>query len=129
MDNKRTVHMVSALADQNRMVPRQVKADEKSNEITAVPRLLGLPVIKGCIVTIDATGCQKDIASKIIDRQAGYLLALKGNQGVLQEAVEESFRFLPAVTSNEQIDAGHGRVETRRCPVISDLSPVENREE
>lgn len=127
--NKSIVHMVSAWADQNHIVLGQVKVEEKSNEITAIPRLLDLLVIKGCIVTIDAMGCQKDVAAKIIEKEADYLLALKGNQGNLLEQVEDSFRFLPTVSVDEQLDAGHGRVETRRCSVISDLSMVEARGE
>jgi predicted transposase YbfD/YdcC len=129
VDSKRIVHLISAWADQNHMVLGQLKVDEKSNEITAIPRLLELLVIKGCIVTIDAMGCQKDIAAKIVDRQADYLLALKGNQGALLAAVEDSFRLLPVAAADEQLDAGHGRVETRRSSVISDLSLVENRED
>ena len=127
--NKRIVHMVSAWAEQNHIVLGQVKVDEKSNEITAIPRLLDLLAVKGCIVTIDAMGCQKDVAAKIIEKEADYLLALKGNQGNLLEQVEDSFRFLDAVSVDEQLDAGHGRVETRRCSVISDLSMVEVRGE
>jgi predicted transposase YbfD/YdcC len=127
--NKSIVHMVSAWAEKNHTVPGQVKVDEKSNEITAVPRLLDLLVMKGCIVTIDAMGCQKEIASKIIEKEANYLLALKGNQGSLQEQVEDSFRFLKPSSTDEQVDAGHGRVETRKCSVISDLSMIANREE
>ncbi|MDR0348520.1 MAG: ISAs1 family transposase [Tannerella sp.] len=103
----------------------QVKVDEKSNEITAIPRLPDLPVLKGCTVTIDAMGCQRDIAAKIVDKEADYIPALKGNRGNLLEQAEESFRFLSSVSSNEQVDAGHGRVETRRCQVINDLSLTE----
>jgi predicted transposase YbfD/YdcC len=121
--------MVSAWANENHIVLGQVKVDEKSNEITAIPRLLDLLVIKGCIVTIDAMGCQKDIATKIIEKEADYLLALKGNQGNLLEQVKDSFRFLPVVSVDEQLDSGHGRVETRRCSVISDLSMIEAKEE
>lgn len=128
-DKKSIVHMVSAWAEQNHLVLGQVKVEEKSNEITAIPRLLELLVVKGCIVTIDAMGCQKDIASKIIEKEADYLLALKGNQGNLVEQVEDSFRFLPPCDSQEEIDAGHGRVETRRCMVISDLSLIEAKED
>jgi hypothetical protein len=68
MDSKRIVHLVSTLADKNHMVLGQLKVDEKSNELTAIHRLLELLVIKGCIVTIDAMGCQKGIAAKIVDR-------------------------------------------------------------
>jgi predicted transposase YbfD/YdcC len=127
--NKSIVHMVSAWADQNHIVLGQVKVDEKSNEITAIPRLLDLLVIKGCIVTIDAMGCQKDIAAKIIEKEANYLLALKGNQGNLLEQEEDPFRFLSVADADEQLDSGHGRVETRRCSVISDLSMIEAKKE
>jgi predicted transposase YbfD/YdcC len=123
--NKTIVHMVSAWAQENHIALGQVKVDEKSNEITAIPRLLELLELKGCIVTIDAMGCQKEIAAKIIEKEADYILALKGNQGNLLEQVEDSFRFLTPVSSDEQIDAGHGRVETRLCQVINDLSLIE----
>lgn len=126
---KSIVHMVSAWASGNHIVLGQLKVEEKSNEITAIPKLLSLLVLKGCIVTIDAMGCQKDIASAIIDKEADYLLALKGNQGNLQEQVEDSFRFLPVVSVSEETDMGHGRIETRRCSVITDLSMIEKKEE
>jgi hypothetical protein len=74
--------MVSAWAEKNRTVPGQTKVDEKSNKITAIPKLLELLVLKGCIVTVEAMGCQKDIASGIIDKEADYLPALKGNQEI-----------------------------------------------
>ncbi|GHV38663.1 putative transposase YncI [Bacteroidia bacterium] len=127
--NKSIVHMVSAWAGQNHIVLGQVKASEKSNEITAIPRLLELLALKGCIVTIDAMGCQKEIAAKIIEKEANYLFALKGNQGNLLEEVKDSFRFLPVHSFDEQTDVGHGRVKTRRCSVISDLSMIESKEE
>lgn len=127
--SKSIVHMVSAWASVNHIVLGQVKVDEKSNEITAIPKLLALLVIKGCIVTIDAMGCQKDIASAIIDKEADYLLALKGNQGNLEEEVKDSFRFLPIDSVSEEVDMGHGRIETRRCSVITDLSLIEKKHE
>lgn len=127
--NKSIVHMVSARAEQNHIVLGQTKVEEKSNEIAAIPKLPDLLILKGCIVTIDAMGCQKEIASKIIEKESDYLLALKGNQGKLHEQVRDSFRFLPVQDFDEQPDAGHGRVETRRCPVISDLSLIESKEE
>lgn len=124
-NHKSIVHMVSAWAQENHLALGQVKVDEKSNEITAIPRLLELLTLKGCIVTIDAMGCQKEIASKISEKKAHYILALKGNQGNLQGQAEDSFRFLPPVSVDEQVDSGHGRVETRRCTVINDLSLIE----
>ena len=92
---KSIVHMVSAWAEVNNIVLGQLKVDEKSNEITAIPELLKLLVLKGCIVTIDAMGCQKDIASQIAGQEADYVFALKGNQGNLLQQTEDSFRFLP----------------------------------
>jgi predicted transposase YbfD/YdcC len=126
---KSIVHTVSARAEKNYIVSDQVKVDEKSNEITAIPKLLDLPVVKGCIVTIDAMGCQKNIASMIVEKEADYLLALKSNRGNPVEQVEDSFRFLPVNAFAEESDCGHGRVENRRCSVISDLSLIESKEE
>jgi hypothetical protein len=88
---KKAIHMVSAWASQKRLVLGQVKVDEKSNEITAIPVLLEMLTISGCIVTIDAMGCQKDIAAKVIDKEAHYVLALKDNQRKLYEAVQALF--------------------------------------
>jgi predicted transposase YbfD/YdcC len=126
---KSIVHMVSAWAGVNNIVLGQVKVDGKSNEITAIPELLKLLVLKGCIVTIDAMGCQKEIASQIIAGEADYIPALKGNQGNLLEQTEDSFRFLPANTVSEETDSGHGRVERRVCTVVNDLSMIENVEQ
>ena len=80
--------MVSAFAARQRLVLGQVKVTEKSNEIIAIPKLLDLLTIEGAIVTIDAIGCQREIAQKIIDKKADYILALKGNQGSLRDDVE-----------------------------------------
>ena len=123
---KTLIHMVSAWASVNNIVLGQLKVDEKSNEITAIPELLKLLELKGCIVTIDAMGCQKNIAAAIIEQGADYILALKGNQGNLLEQTQDSFRFLPIEDVSVEVDADHGRVETRTCSVISDLSMIEN---
>ena len=85
---KGAIHMVSAFAARQRLVLGQVKVAEKSNEIVAIPKLLDMLVVEGAIVTIDAMGCQREIAQKIIDKKADYVLALKGNQGSLREDVE-----------------------------------------
>jgi len=85
---KAPIHMVSAFAAQQRLVLGQVKVAEKSNEITAIPKLLELLAIAGTIVTIDAMGCQREIAQKIVEKKADYVLALKGNQGSLRQDVE-----------------------------------------
>jgi predicted transposase YbfD/YdcC len=118
--NKAAIHMVSAWASENRLVLGQVKTEEKSNEITAIPELLKLLEIKGCIVTIDAMGCQKKIAEQIIEQSGDYVLGLKGNQGSLLKAVEQIFAEADTETLNSdqfdfyQIeDKGHGRHEVR----------------
>ena len=88
---KAAIHMVSAYASASGLVLGQVKTSDKSNEITAIPELLDTLYIKGCIVTIDAMGCQRAIADKIIDKGGDYILALKGNQGKLHDEVIECF--------------------------------------
>lgn len=84
-------YMVSAWAAEQGITLGQRKVDAKSNEITAIPELLEVLAVEGCVVTIDAMGCQTDIAEKIIDQQADYMLAVKGNQGTLVEDIEELF--------------------------------------
>ncbi len=90
--NKKPLHLVSAWATSAKITLGQIKTDEKSNEITAIPELLKLLDIKGCIITIDAIGCQKEIAAQIIDQNADYMLALKKNHKDLYEEVECIFR-------------------------------------
>jgi len=124
---KSIVHMVSAWAGINNIVLGQLKVDYKSNEITAIPELLKLLALKGCIVTIDAMGCQKDIAAAIVEREADYILALKGNQGNLLQQTEDSFRFFKSSSVCEDTDIGHGRIERRTCSVIDDLSMIEDK--
>ncbi len=124
--SKSIVHMVSAWANLNQLSLGQVKVDDKSNEITAIPKLLDVLAIQGCIVTIDAMGCQTSIAEKIIDRGADYILAVKGNQGALEEGVRDTVRFETPDSLWEDTDFGHGRVETRKCSVYTDFSHIEN---
>ncbi len=116
------IHMVSAWATANRLVLGQVKVDDKSNEITAIPELLKVLEIAGCIVTIDAMGCQKDIAKLIIEREADYILTVKQNQGYLYKDIEQLFKqglkneFKGVDHSYyETINKNHGRIEIRRC--------------
>ena len=127
---KNAIHMVSAWATSNNLVLGQVKVNEKSNEITAIPQLLDLLYISGCIVTIDAMGCQKDIAQKIIDKDADYVLALKKNQKNLYEDVQNIFQPILSPDKTEKIinydyfntvDINHGRVEIREGWTISGL--------
>jgi predicted transposase YbfD/YdcC len=127
--SKAIVHMVSAWAEGNGLVLAQRKVDEKSNEITAIPKLLDALELSGTVVTIDAMGCQKSIAGKIVAKNADYILAVKQNQGSLLDGIEDSFQMLPVDAVEEEIDCGHGRVETRRCSVIADLSLVEKAAE
>ena len=124
------IHMVSAWASRHRLVLGQVKVDEKSNEITAIPVLLQSLVLQGCIVTIDAMGCQSTIAETIVAQQADYVLALKGNQGHLRDDVSDLFTTARADKFKDvphdyvkTTDKDHGRIETRRCWTISD--PIE----
>jgi len=124
---KTLVHMVSAWAEGNGLVLAQRKVDEKSNEITAIPKLLNALELTGTVVTIDAMGCQRGIARQIIEKKADYVLAVKKNQGLLAEQVKDSFLLLDSGAVAEEIDCGHGRVERRRCSVISDLSLIESK--
>jgi predicted transposase YbfD/YdcC len=126
---KKLVHMVSAWAEGNGLVLGQRKVDEKSNEITAIPKLLDALELAGTVVTIDAMGCQREIAGKIIEKRADYVLAVKDNQGLLAEQVRDSFLLLATDSVAEEVDCGHGRVEQRRCSVIGDLSMIEKSSE
>jgi predicted transposase YbfD/YdcC len=126
---KTLVHMVSAWASANNLVLAQRKVDDKSNEITAIPRLLDALELSGTVVTIDAMGCQRSIAANIVDKKADYILAVKENQGHLLAEIKDSFQMLAADATAEEIDCGHGRVEQRRCSVIGDLSLLEKASE
>ena len=126
---KSALHVVSAYAAGNRLCLGQEVVSEKSNEITAIPKLLQLLELKGCIVTIDAMGCQKRIAKEIKKKEADYLLMVKGNQQELKEQVEKLFEITEVSDSDTNIDSGHGRVETRKCDVITDLRFFDDRNE
>lgn len=132
----KAIHMVSAFATGARLVLAQQKVDEKSNEITAIPKVLSLLDLKGHIVTIDAMGTQKAIAKQIIDQGGDYVLALKGNQGTLNEDVRT---FLEAEIKKthsigitdyyQDVDKGHGRIETRRCFVSNQIDWLSQKEQ
>jgi predicted transposase YbfD/YdcC len=131
---KMPIHMVSAFASRQRLVLGQVKVAEKSNEIVAIPKLLDMMAIEGAIVSIDAIGCQRDIASKILAKKADYVLALKGNQGTLREDVvlfaaeQKANGFKQAkVSRHATVDADHGRIETRTYTVIQDIEWLQQR--
>ncbi len=123
---KSPIHMVSAWACENNMVLGQVKTDEKSNEITAIPALLDALSLEGNTITIDAMGTQKEIAKKIIASNADYILAVKGNQPQLLEHIIDEFRFFKAPEIHTCEDIGHGRIETRVCSVIKDFQFIDN---
>jgi predicted transposase YbfD/YdcC len=124
---KGAIDMVSAWACTNQLVLGQVKVDEKSNEITAIPQLLKALEISGCIITIDAMGCQTEIAKTIVEEEADYVLALKDNQGKLFEDTQKLFEDLESsqyqaypYNYEKTVNKGHGRIEIRECWTISD---------
>ena len=126
--SKAAIHMVSAWANCNRLVLGQVKVDDKSNEITAIPKLLKMLDLTGATVTIDAMGCQKEIAKVISEKEADYVLALKKNHNTLYEDV--TLYLDDAQASNfaeidhgyhETVDGDHGRIETRRYWITSKI--------
>lgn len=129
-----SIHMVSAFAARQRLVLAQVKVAEKSNEIIAIPKLLDMLAIEGAILTIDAMGCQRDIAQRVIDKKADYVLALKGNQGSLRDDAElfvteqKASGFVDTEISRDTtVDGDHGRIETRTTTVIHDVEWLQQR--
>ena len=125
------IHMVSAWASANRLVLGQLKVEEKSNEITAIPKLLTMLDIAGAIVTIDAMGCQKEIAKVITEQEADDVLALKENHPALSEEVTQFFDEAKATAfaestheDHETVDGDHGRIETRRYWITSDIESL-----
>jgi len=128
------VHMVSAWCEGNRLALAQLATDQKSNEITAIPGLLELLDLKGATVSIDAAGCQKAIAGKIVAGGGDYLLAVKKNQKGLHEAVgfyfdeaiREGWEGLPRLEC-QSVDGDHGRLETRRCWCVADTAWVKGQ--
>ncbi len=134
-------YIVSAWASENGLALGQVKVNDKSNEITAIPELLHVLEIKGCIVTIDAMGCQKEIAARIVDKKADYVLALKGNHATVHEEVTEFFTDAVAPCAIEAaqsvrpgtmsffqtVEKGHGRIETRRYWQSTDIDWFEDK--
>jgi len=131
-NGKSAIHMVSAWAGTNGIVLGQRKTDDKSNEITAIPELLKMLEIQGCIVTIDAMGCQRSIAETIIDKKADYVFSLKGNQGNLHDDVELFFQdYLKKghrFEYHETVNGGHGKIEIRRYWTTSDIQWLQGKE-
>ena len=130
-NGKSAIHMVSAWASANGIVLGQRKIDDKSNEITAIPELLKTLEIEGCIVTIDAMGCQKKIAETIVVKKADYIFSLKGNQSNLHDDIKLYFQeFLSQLSQGvsgstsdfyETTDGEHGKIEIRRYWTTSDI--------
>ena len=121
------LHMVSAWASEAGLALGQVRVDEKSNEITAIPRLLELIDVKGRIITTDAMGCQRDVAKRVVDKKGDYVFCLKGNQESLHDEVKFFFEECQAANYNEvdhryfeTVEKDHGRIEIRRCWVVED---------
>ena len=132
-NGKTAIQMVSAWATESNLVLGQVKTDDKSNEITAIPELLRSLALKGCIVTIDAAGCQKKIANQIREQDADYVLALKGNQSGLHQDAIDFFKIAQADGFKgieydyfEETNGGHGRVEVRRCWTLTQSNWLTN---
>ena len=120
---KSSLHMVSAWGCEQRLVLGQIAADAKSNEITAVPKLLQMLSLKGCVVTVDALNCQRAIARQIIGQEGDYALALKGNQGAMHDDVRRFLddRASPMTRAEPVVDGDHGRIETRTASVSTDI--------
>jgi predicted transposase YbfD/YdcC len=125
---KKAIHMVSAFASEQGITLGQLKTEEKSNEITAIPELLAMLDLKGSIVTIDSMGCQTEIAKAITEQGADYVLALKGNHGKLHEqvgeffAIAEQYRYAAIdAKADETCEKDHGRIESRRVIALSSM--------
>ena len=134
--DKRPLHVVSAFSHEYGVVMGQLACGEKSNEITAIPKLLDMLEISGCIVTIDAMGTQKDIAEKIISKNADYVLTLKENQKNMYRDVKlylDDIRYDKDVINSSNyyrtIEKGHGRIETRTCVVSEEIGWLDGKEE
>ena len=130
---KGAIHRVSAWASENHLVLAQVKVSDQSNEITAIPKLLNILDVSGCLVTIDAMGAQKEIAQQITDQGADYVLSLKGNQGNLHEDVEQLFDGACKTNfkdieheAHQTIEKGHGRIEIRRYWLLANVEHLED---
>ncbi len=133
--NKKAIHMISAWASSNQVVLGQLKTEEKSNEITAIPYLLKLLDISGCIITIDAMGTQKKIAKTIIDKDGDYVLAVKENQKRLYSDTKLFFHQMESMKKegytfeeHTTVDGNHGRVETRKYVITSDIDWLQDKE-
>lgn len=119
-------HVLTAWATDQGLCLGQLRVDDKSNEITAIPELLKRISVKGSVVTIDAMGCQKEIVADIVDREADYIIAVKGNQRSLETAIRDTVLLEAPDDASVEENVGHGRVEKRTCKIYRDLSHLEN---
>ena len=133
---KKALNMVSAWASEQSVVLGQVKTDEKSNEITAIPELLKILDLEGCIVTIDAIGCQTEIVKEIAEKEADYVISLKGNQGIMYEDVKDYLDWAEKekfkdITFDycETLEKDHGRIEQRKCWITEEIDWLEQKED
>lgn len=126
-------HIISAWASKQNLVLGQLKTEEKSNEITAIPQLLDMLTLKGATITIDAMGCQTKIAEKIIEKEADYILAVKANQKKLYNNIKEAFNIVDSESSPfyfdslTTLDKDHGRIEMRKFDVCYEVGLLEER--
>jgi predicted transposase YbfD/YdcC len=134
-DGKKALNVVSAWAAEASVVLGQIRCEEKSNEITAIPELLKIIDIAGCIVTIDAMGCQTEIVKEIAEKEADYVIALKGNQGNLHRDIKDYLDWAERIGFKEiksdyhqTLEKGHGRIEERRCWVTAEIDWLEGKE-
>lgn len=134
--DKSAIHIVNAWISTNSMILGQLKTSEKSNEITAIPALLDTLFLKGCIITIDAMGCQKAIVEKIVEKKADYVIAVKGNQPTLQQNIIDWFNFAEEnnfkefkCDNHKTLDKGHGRIEKRKYYITEDIDWLDNKED
>lgn len=126
--DKKAIHIVNAWVDENDLILGQLKTEEKSNEITAIPELIDMLFLEGAIVTIDAAGTQKKIADKIISKKADYVLALKGNHGTFHKEVKDYFEDIEKnnfkdidYSKKVTLEKGHGRIEKREYIQTNDI--------
>lgn len=133
---KRPLHVVSAFSHEYGLVMGQLACEEKSNEITAIPKLLEMLEINGCIVTIDAMGTQKEIAEKIIEKDADYILSLKENQKTLYNEVKlylddivKDRDVIESLNYHKTVEKGHGRLETRKCVISEEIGWLTSKTE
>lgn len=136
LKGKKALQVVSAWVSEQSVVLGQIKCEEKSNEITAIPELLKILDLEGCVVTIDAMGCQTDIVKEIAEKEADYVISLKGNQGTLHQEVKQYLDWAEhhdfkdiAYETCRTLEKDHGRIEERRCWVTEDIEWLEQKEE